>query len=467
MGAIGIGLGLTMLRGGGGGDTTAPTVTITCAQSSPTVASPINLTFTLSENSTDFTINSITIGGTANGVKGNFAGSGSSYTCDVTPANSGTITVDVAAGAFHDAANNANLVATQFTITFMAFLLRDEFTTTEAAPMVSPRTCEPGPGTLTLTDTGSKLATSNGNLVISGLTVSNSDPRFDGTLAYAAGRCVGYFGLRLVSGAPNNSNVRPSVRTNYNIIVPLGTNLQVLDAGGGPSNVIQTISADTDYNVKIIANPSHTFVVLGNKLMFPMHNQISNMNPRYMVGNAISANMLLASLRAVDLIAPWTTSYGVATGHTTSPASGATLTHEANGFVDFRWTPSAGQVLELWLRRTDDNNGWIVRCDQAGGTIKLIEKNAGVETERGSAAQTWTAGTNYRVVALAEGNTIITYAGTVASGFVSVKNTYTSATFNNTATGALVSGFTTGTDFATWPRTLSGTALTVINAINP
>ena len=33
------------------------------------------------------------------------------------------------------------------------FLLRDEFTTPDAAPITSPRTCEPGPGTLTFVDT--------------------------------------------------------------------------------------------------------------------------------------------------------------------------------------------------------------------------------------------------------------------------------------------------------------------------
>jgi hypothetical protein len=31
----------------------------------------------------------------------------------------------------------------------LTFLLRDDFVTTESAPLASPRTCEPGPGALT------------------------------------------------------------------------------------------------------------------------------------------------------------------------------------------------------------------------------------------------------------------------------------------------------------------------------
>jgi hypothetical protein len=96
-----------------GGDTTAPTVVITCAQSSPSATTPLNFTFTLSEVATDFAIGGITVGG-VDGTKSNFAGSGTSYTCDIAPTSAGSMTVDVAAGAFHDAVGNGNTAATQF-----------------------------------------------------------------------------------------------------------------------------------------------------------------------------------------------------------------------------------------------------------------------------------------------------------------------------------------------------------------
>jgi hypothetical protein len=41
-------------------------------------------------------------------------------------------------------------------------------------------------------------------------------------------------------------------------------------------------------------------------------------------------------------------------------------------------------ISELAVRWTDDNNCWIFRFDHVAGTIKIVERNAGVETERAS-----------------------------------------------------------------------------------
>jgi hypothetical protein len=99
-----------------GGDTTAPTVTIT-STSSGAVAGAFTATFTLSEVSTDFVVGDITVG---NASLSNFSGSGTSYTCTVTPTATGNVTLDIAAGAFHDAAGNGNLAATQFSILYVS-----------------------------------------------------------------------------------------------------------------------------------------------------------------------------------------------------------------------------------------------------------------------------------------------------------------------------------------------------------
>ncbi len=101
----------------GGGDVIAPTCVITCAQSSPTATSPLNMTFTFSEAVTGFALGDITVG---NGTAGNFAGSGAVYTCDVTPIAAGNVTVDVGAGVCIDGAGNSNLAATQFVIIYLS-----------------------------------------------------------------------------------------------------------------------------------------------------------------------------------------------------------------------------------------------------------------------------------------------------------------------------------------------------------
>lgn len=92
-------------------DTIAPTVSIEAAQTQLTAVNATSqLTFTLSEESSNFTASSVTVMG---GTLSNFAGSGSTYTATFTPTNAATTagSVRVAAGAFRDAAGNTNAEA--------------------------------------------------------------------------------------------------------------------------------------------------------------------------------------------------------------------------------------------------------------------------------------------------------------------------------------------------------------------
>jgi hypothetical protein len=92
-------------------DTFAPTVSIESKQTQlNAVNGTTTLTFTLSEESTDFTASSVTVTG---GTLSNFAGSGTQYSATFTPTNAATTagSVKVAAGAFRDAAGNTNAEA--------------------------------------------------------------------------------------------------------------------------------------------------------------------------------------------------------------------------------------------------------------------------------------------------------------------------------------------------------------------
>jgi hypothetical protein len=82
------------------------------------------VTFTFSETVTGFAVGDITVG---NGTAGNFAGSGKTYTADITPAAGGAVTVDVAAGVCVDLAGNPNTAATQFSVTSYVVKINDSF----------------------------------------------------------------------------------------------------------------------------------------------------------------------------------------------------------------------------------------------------------------------------------------------------------------------------------------------------
>ena len=104
-------------------DQLAPTITLTVANSggdaissgSATNDATLTLTLTSSENTTNLNYTDVTVTG---GAVSAFSGSGASYTATFTPGGNGAATIDVAAGAFTDAAGNDNTAATQFTWTY-------------------------------------------------------------------------------------------------------------------------------------------------------------------------------------------------------------------------------------------------------------------------------------------------------------------------------------------------------------
>ena len=74
---------------------------------------PFTVTFTFSEEVTGFELTDLVVG---NGSSSPLQGDGASYTATITPEASGTVTVDVPAGAAEDSAGNPSVAAQQFSI---------------------------------------------------------------------------------------------------------------------------------------------------------------------------------------------------------------------------------------------------------------------------------------------------------------------------------------------------------------
>jgi hypothetical protein len=96
-------------------DAIAPTVSIISTASSLTNVSPIPVTITFSESVTGFEVGDITV---TNGTAGNFNGSGTTYTADITPTQQGDVKVNVAGSVAQDAVGNNNTAASQRSFTF-------------------------------------------------------------------------------------------------------------------------------------------------------------------------------------------------------------------------------------------------------------------------------------------------------------------------------------------------------------
>ena len=95
-------------------DMIPPTVDIQNAPATINLT-PYTVTIEFSEPVAGFEAAEIVV---ANAVKSNFAGSGTTYTVDITPTGAGDITIDVAADVAQDAATNGNEAATQVVTTF-------------------------------------------------------------------------------------------------------------------------------------------------------------------------------------------------------------------------------------------------------------------------------------------------------------------------------------------------------------
>ena len=92
-------------------DNTAPTVTITDVPTDSTGAFPA--TFTFDEAVTGFALGDITVGNGAPSNLQNPSSDNRTFTAEITPASTGTVTVDVAANTARDAAGNGNTAAIQ------------------------------------------------------------------------------------------------------------------------------------------------------------------------------------------------------------------------------------------------------------------------------------------------------------------------------------------------------------------
>ena len=96
-------------------DAIPPSVAVSTSAGDPTNTSPIPVSIDFSEPVLGFTQVDITV---TDGTVTGFAGSGASYTADITPTADGTVTVQVAAGIAQDVAGNGNTASNALQVTF-------------------------------------------------------------------------------------------------------------------------------------------------------------------------------------------------------------------------------------------------------------------------------------------------------------------------------------------------------------
>lgn len=343
----------------------------------------------------------------------------------------------------------------------LTYLLRDDFTTDAVAPLSSPRTAEPGPGTLTLTDTLNRLSVASGELSKAGAdNVGWTDPRVVTTSSYArlAGRAL-LFNLNQVS----SNQVMGGWHTNNSggssgkyQIYPTGAGTVRVRLGGTDFQVSSVNALGTSYQYALILCSTGCFFFRKESGIWTLLWVDNAGADTPLWGHIVSggSDWKADNLRVLDLpqIHPaWSDSYGIATQRIAGAVSaGQTFTHEANGILVWTQTavPSADGT-RVRFRVQDSANYWLITIN-ASGNIALNEVVAGVSTQRAAVGAVVASG--HRIVVIFDGTTIRGYSNNV------LRWTYSSASNFQSATSGEVNTLGTGgavSDVVAYPRDVS------------
>lgn len=273
----------------------------------------------------------------------------------------------------------------------VSYRLREDFPADASAPLTSPRPCEPGPGTLTITDTGGKLSISGGSLTASGSAVGANDPRvISDSQPRARGRALmatltsdGGF-----SAFAWDTNTDLAAGFDHGFYVP--TSGQKLERAG----VVLMDTFTNGMRLAVVLQDPGAYYFAGNKLVHV--DAGSSSSPLYggLAARVALAFPTTASLYIRDLGGAFATADGIALLTVSAPASGAAQTAAADAIHHFSFTlpgaPSAGDKIELRYRVADASNTWTAYLERnAGNTawdFKLDSVSAGIATNRISVA---------------------------------------------------------------------------------
>jgi len=332
----------------------------------------------------------------------------------------------------------------------------DEFTTNEANPVTTPRTCEPGPGTIVITDTDALFSIASNKLTLNDTLSGYS--LFYATIPWVAGTVFEYeidLDDRAVVQLHHNTSLTEA--GTYSFQITSASNVYVRESSAG---TVFHPMIDTPLVGKyrwVMRENNGAFLIKDDELLWVT---IGRSTYATMYGGAMFYSGRTYSATTIDNLKVYTSSgsdinsdYTLANGYSLTPSSGDTITGTADGIFRVRWRPQTDETATVLFRRSSDTDCMKLVCDQAASTIKLYEVASGVETEIDTGkTQTWTVDTEYTITAQTWGEKVQTRVDLV------IKHNTTS-TNQQTATGMKVSSDATIPSFlelVSWPRDLTG-----------
>lgn len=339
------------------------------------------------------------------------------------------------------------------------YILNDEFTTAESAPLSSPRSCEPGPGVLGLVQTDGEFSVGGGALNIPAQsTPVDGDQGFYGSTSRqrANGRSVlakinvstwnwAGFGWHSAAAVPAPSSMPHCI--------------QLLATSGSLGKqddyaIFSGLSTSTDYWIMVVLGATRTKYLLHDgsnwRLMWV---DTDTATPLYPVYTGYQGAMTMDNLRIIDQGAPFNSDTGLADYADTTPTDGDTFTHSDDLILDFTvdTLPGTGEAIRVAFRIQDSQNLCYAYINSSGDTY-VYERIGNVNNNRGGDTGIASAGT--RIVVKAYGSQMSLYVnGVLETTYNSLGfDTETSGEFNGTTVGGTAGGAIS--DLYLWPETL-------------
>lgn len=308
----------------------------------------------------------------------------------------------------------------------LIYLVRDEFTTDESAPITDPRIAEPGPGSLDVEDGSNIMAVNGGVLRINGNPAADS--YLDaGQLNFQGGRCFGVTitptsisaqRLRIGNGDPGQLGLGTMIQgiryqsTTSVAAIHSSTALIQPTIGAGPHEFRFILySSAGGYTGLSMLTLVKAAADEGFTLLWPASSlAVAGFNPIIYVQSGGTTNVLVDDFIVRDLGGAAGQIKGLATDYRYLFDDPEMMSQTNDAVIFISWQPKATGSLTVLFRRTDDDNCLKLVCDRVGGTIKLYERIAGVDTEL-DAGKTQAWGGSADVIIHMNGSAIRTMVG--------------------------------------------------------
>jgi hypothetical protein len=317
----------------------------------------------------------------------------------------------------------------------ITYLLRDEFTTVQSAPLGATRTPEPGPGGWTTVQVNGNMSIDSQGLVVPvpaptgwgnvGLHETNTFNRAAGMAAlmafrYTSGTINAIFGFNPSTGVGFTFDDGAIYLQGGGLITPRNTSTTAQVGTWDTSTSVENIFA----SVLLGTSGSYMFQQVAGVWTLLWYTPFGNSATMRVGFSTFNTAYKIRYARRRQLGSPWTTDFAIATVNVASPAHLTQYTATADAIHRLTITAPGSLANECGIRyRIQDANNYWRAYFNAAGAFRIDSVSGGTPTNRVNVAGVITAGQTRSIQVICDGNDHVGYTSGTASPHTRQGNT--------------------------------------------